>query len=119
MPGRIEGIRTRCPRSSVGGRDRIHLIAWEKALRSFDLEAWAGALASWTRSKLFRSTCWAGRPSFIPSFQSIQTTMATRTNCPCTDTSKGSVGQKIRGKIAQTYIQGKDLRILYKKGNAV
>jgi len=42
--------------------------------------------------------------------------MATRTNCPCTDTSKGSVGQKIRGKIAQTYIQGKDLRILYKKG---
>ncbi|GKG66919.1 hypothetical protein Tco_0718099, partial [Tanacetum coccineum] len=28
----------------VGGRDRIHLIAWEKALRSFDLEAWAGAL---------------------------------------------------------------------------
>ncbi|PWA96873.1 hypothetical protein CTI12_AA035400 (chloroplast) [Artemisia annua] len=45
--------------------------------------------------------------------------MATRTNCPCTDTSKGSkgsVGQKIRGKIAQTYIQRKDLRILYKKG---
>ena len=42
--------------------------------------------------------------------------MATRTNCPCTDTSKGSVGQKIRGKIAHTYIQGKDLRILYKKG---
>lgn len=50
MAGRIEGIRTRCPRSGVGGRDRIHLIAWEKALRSFDLEAWAGALASWTRS---------------------------------------------------------------------
>ncbi|GJR30698.1 hypothetical protein Tco_0462942 [Tanacetum coccineum] len=46
MPGRIEGIRTRCPRSGVGGRDRIHLIAWEKALRSFDLEAWAGALAN-------------------------------------------------------------------------
>jgi len=39
MPGRIEGIRTRCPRSGVGGRDRIHLIAWEKALRSFDLES--------------------------------------------------------------------------------
>lgn len=33
------GIRMRCPRSGVGGRDRIHLIAWEKALRSFDLEA--------------------------------------------------------------------------------
>nr|GEV56172.1 hypothetical protein [Tanacetum cinerariifolium] len=32
-------FRTRCPRSDVGGRDRIHLIAWEKALRSFDLEA--------------------------------------------------------------------------------
>ncbi|KAK4412211.1 hypothetical protein Salat_2967000 [Sesamum alatum] len=50
MAGRIEGIRTRCPRSGVGGGDIIHLIAWEKALRSFDLEAWAGALASWTRS---------------------------------------------------------------------
>ena len=50
MAARIEGIRTRCPRSGVGWRDRIHLIAWEKALRSFDLEAWAGALASWTRS---------------------------------------------------------------------
>ncbi|KAI3762702.1 hypothetical protein L1987_53143 [Smallanthus sonchifolius] len=33
------------------------------------------------------------RPSFIPSFQSIQTTMATRTNCPCTDTSKGNAHQ--------------------------
>ncbi|KAI3715741.1 hypothetical protein L6452_22728 [Arctium lappa] len=43
MAGRIEGIRMRCPRSGVGGRDIIHLIAWEKALRSFDLEAWAGA----------------------------------------------------------------------------
>lgn len=64
MAGRIEGIRTICPRSGVGGRDIIHLIAWEKALLCFDFEAWAGAQASWTRSYLFRSTCWA---AFLPT----------------------------------------------------
>ncbi|GJT13527.1 hypothetical protein Tco_0860569 [Tanacetum coccineum] len=52
MVGRIEGIQTICLRSGVGGRDRIHLIAWEKALRSFDLEAWAGALASTSNRRI-------------------------------------------------------------------
>lgn len=50
MAGRIEGIRTICPWSGVGGRERMNLFTWEKALRSFDLEAWAGAQASWTIS---------------------------------------------------------------------
>ncbi|GKB07448.1 hypothetical protein Tco_0835732 [Tanacetum coccineum] len=54
MAGRIKGIQTRCQRSGVGGRDRIHLISWERALRSLDLEAWARALASWTRSYALR-----------------------------------------------------------------
>lgn len=36
--------------SGVGGRERMNLFTWEKALRSFDLEAWAGAQASWTIS---------------------------------------------------------------------
>ncbi|GJX73724.1 hypothetical protein Tco_0312319 [Tanacetum coccineum] len=52
MTGRIEAIRTRCLRSGVGGRDKIHLIAWEKDLQSLDLEAWARALASTSNRRI-------------------------------------------------------------------
>ena len=37
MVGRIEGIQTICPWFGVGGRDRMNLFTWEKALRNWCL----------------------------------------------------------------------------------